>query len=386
MGDKKKKADKGFEQGPIRPPSEARSLLIRLTRNCPWNHCTFCRVYKKRKFSLRPVEDIIRDIDIIHACITRIKQIAKPGGFSDTQVINTLYNSFEKKDRVAFNAAMNWYGSGMKSVFLQDANSLIMKPEHLVHILKHIKECFPDVYRITSYARSHTIVRIKQPDLKKISDAGLNRIHVGMESGSDIVLKKVNKGASKASHIKAGLKVKDAGMELSEYVMPGLGGIDYSIDHAIETASALNSINPHFIRIRTLAVTDGTALAVEARRGEFEKPTDAMMAKELRLFLESLDGIDSFVKSDHILNLFETINGKYPEDKERLIKIIDHFFRLAPEQQVLYQVGRRMGVFRGPEDMENSPHLERVKQACDMYGVTPRNVDAVMDQLMKRFI
>lgn len=386
MGDKKKKADKGFEQGPIRPPSEARSLLIRLTRNCPWNHCTFCRVYKKRRFSLRPVEDIIRDIDVIHKYTTRIKQIAKPGGFSDAQVINTLYNSFEEKDRVAFNAAMNWYGFGMKSVFLQDANSLIMTPEHLVHVLEHIKECFPDVDRITSYARSHTIVRIKQPDLKKISNAGLNRIHVGMESGSDIVLKKVNKGASKANHIKAGLKVKEAGMELSEYVMPGLGGIDHSIDHAIETASALNSINPHFIRIRTLAVTDGTALAAEARRGEFEKPTDAMMAKELRLFLESLDGIDSYVKSDHILNLFETINGKYPEDKEKLIGIIDHFFRLAPEQQVLYQVGRRMGVFREPQDLENSPHLERVKQACDMYGVMPCNVDEVIDQLMKRFV
>jgi radical SAM superfamily enzyme YgiQ (UPF0313 family) len=205
-------------------------------------------------------------------------------------VIDSLYSSFEEKDRVAFNSAMNWYASGTESIFLQDANSLIMKPDDLVEVLEHIKTCFPKVKRITSYARSHTIVRIKQEDLKRISDAGLNRIHIGMESGSDTVLEKVNKGATKATHIKAGLKVKEAGMELSEYVMPGLGGIDYSIEHAMETASALNSINPDFIRIRTLAVTDGTALAVEARRGEFEKPTDAMMAKELRLFLETLDG------------------------------------------------------------------------------------------------
>ena len=207
-----------------------------------------------------------------------------------------------------------------------------------------------------------------------------------MESGSDIVLKKTRKGTTKEGHIKAGLKVKDAGIQLSEYVMPGLGGIDYSIDHALETASALNSINPDFIRIRTLAVTNGTALAVEARRGEFEKPTDAMMAKELRLFLESLDGIESHVKSDHILNLFENINGKMPEDKAAMIGIIDSFFDMPKEKRILYQVGRRMGFFRGPEDMEQSSDLERVEKACQAYGVTPENVDDVIDQLMKRFV
>jgi len=388
MEKKKKKTDsyRGLEQGPIRPPSEASSLLIRVTRNCPWNRCTFCRVYKKRQFSLRSVENVIKDIDSLHGYIKGIQQYIKPGGYADREIINTLYNSFEEKDRIAFNAAMNWYATGMKSIFLQDANSLIMKPNDLVFLLEHIKKCFPNVDRITSYARSHTIVRIKQDDLQRIADAGLNRIHVGMESGSDTVLKKINKGVTKAGHIKAGLKVKEAGMELSEYVMPGLGGIEYSIEHAMETASALNSINPEFIRIRTLAVTNGTVLAEETKKGEFQKPNDTMMAKELRLFIESLDGIDSYIKSDHILNLFETIDGKMPEDKEKMISIIDRFFELEPEKRVLYQIGRRMGFFRGPDDMDNSPHLERVKQACDLYGVTPDNVDLVIDDLMKRFV
>jgi hypothetical protein len=111
-----------------------------------------------------------------------------------------------------------------------------------------------------------------------------------------------------------------------------------------------------------------------------------MMAKELRLFLESLDGIDSYVKSDHILNLFETIDGKLPEDKEKMIRIIDQFFELAPEKRILYQVGRRMGFFRGPEDMDTSPHIERVRQACRQFGVTPQTVDTVIDELMKRFV
>ncbi|MCK5837071.1 MAG: radical SAM protein [Desulfobacula sp.] len=384
----KKRIDRyeGFEQGPIRPPSEANSLLIRLTRNCPWNYCTFCRVYKKRKFSLRSVENIIRDIDFLHGYIERIGQKIKPGVFDDYEGINTVYNSFKEKDRVAFNAAMNWYASGMKSIFLQDANSLIMKPDDLVLVLEHIKKCFPEVDRITSYARSHTIARIKQEDLQRMADAGLNRVHVGMESGSDTVLKKVKKGATKAIHIKAGIKAKKAGMELSEYVMPGLGGIEYSIEHALETAAALNSINPDFIRIRTLAVTNKTVLAQEVERGEFEKPSDVMMAKELRLFLESLDGINSYIKSDHILNLFETINGKMPGDKEKMINVIDRFFELEPEQRILYQIGRRMGFFRGPDDLDNSPHLSRVKKACDLYGVTSENIDFVIDGLMKRFV
>ncbi len=386
MTEEQKGAYAGFEQGPIRPPSEAYSLLIRLTKNCPWNHCTFCRIYKNRKFSLRPVDHIIRDIDLVHTYLQRIPEIIKPGGFTDQEVVSSLYNSFEQKDRVAFNAAMNWYASGMKSIFLQDANSLIMKPADLIQILSHIRNCFPQVERITSYARSHTLVRISEENLKKMAQTGLNRIHVGMESGSDTVLKRVRKGADKATHIKAGLRVKAAGMELSEYIMPGLGGIDYSVEHAMESASALNSINPDFIRIRTLAITQGTALAVEARRGEFEKPSDIMMAKELRLFIESLDGIHSFVKSDHILNLFETINGKLPEDKERLIGIIDGFFALPAEDQIVYQVGRRMGFFRGPEEMGRSPHLDRVKQVCRQYGVTPENVETLVNDLMKRFV
>lgn len=386
MKEKKKDSYIGFEQGPIRPPSEADSLLLRLTRNCPWNHCTFCRIYKTKKFSLRPLEDVIRDIDLVHTYVERISQIIKPGGFGDHEVISTLYNSFKEKDRVAFNAAMNWYASGMRSIFLQDANSMIIKPKDLIAILAHIRKRFPNVERITSYSRSHTIVRIKDQDLKSMADIGLNRIHIGMESGSDVVLKKVKKGVDQATHIRAGLKVKNAGMELSEYIMPGLGGIEYSIEHAMESAAALNAINPDFIRIRTLAVTPGTALDEARKRGEFEKPSDAMMAKELRLFIESLDGIDSHVKSDHILNLFETVNGRLPKDKEKMIQIIDSFFALSPEQQVAYQVGRRMGFFRGPEDMPDSPHLDRVEQACRHYQVTPDNVDTVIDELMRRFV
>ncbi len=385
---KRKKRDeyKGFEQGPIRPPSEASSLLIRLTRNCPWNHCTFCPVYKKHRFSLRSKENILKDIDLLHTYLNRIMQELDFGIYPSAEKINEIFNSFETKDRMAFNAVMHWYASGMESIFLQDANSLIMKPDDLVEILERIKHCFPMATRITSYARSHTMTRISDVNMKRIADAGLNRIHIGMESGSDRVLQMVKKGATKAMHIKAGLKVKKAGMELSEYVMPGLGGIDLSVEHALETAEALNVIDADFIRLRTLAMSGKTALVKDFEKGNFQKCTDAMMAKELRLFLETLDGITSVIKSDHILNLFETIEGKYPEDKAKILGIIDAFFDLSPEDQALYQVGRRMGFFKGPHDLETSPHIDKVRQTCQMYGVSPDNVDEVTDELMKRFV
>ncbi len=381
-----KNSYQGFEQGPIRPPSEAYSLLLRLTRNCPWNQCTFCRVYTNRKFSFRPVEHIIQDIDIIHEYIDKIA--AEFGQFHvlDRSRLAEFLKKIHIQDKPAFQAALNWYLSGMEGIFLQDANSLILKPEKLIRVLEHLRECFPQVQRITSYARSHTIARISDEHLARMSAAGLNRIHVGMETGSDKVLKRVKKGVDKQTHITAGLKVKQAGIELSEYIMPGLGGVELSVEHALESASALNSINPDFIRLRTLAVTRGTVLADEEAQGNFEKPTDVMIAREIRMFLEALDQITSVIKSDHILNLFETIEGKMPQDKEKLIRIIDDFFALSPEDQVRYQVGRRMGFFRGPEDMNASMNMDQVKNICSQYRVSPGNVDTVIKDLMERFV
>ncbi len=382
----KKDEYKGFEQGPIRPPSEASSLLLRLSRNCPWNKCTFCSIYKTRKFSLRSTENIIKDIDLLHTYIKGIMQNQDITLTFDAAKIKALYKSFEVRDRTAFNTALHWHSTGMRSIFLQDANSLIIKPDDFLLILNHLKKRFPLVRRITSYARSHTIARISPENMKKFAGAGLNRIHIGMESGSDKILKMVKKGVDKKGHIKAGLRVKEAGIELSEYVMPGLGGIDLSVENALETAEALNMINPDFIRIRSLALPSRAPLAKQWKEGSFVKCTDLMMAKELKLFLENLYDIDSFIKSDHILNLIETIDGKMPHDKKKLIGIMDSFLDMEPERQVLYQIGRRMGLFRGPDDMENRELLNQVKQTCEANGITLENVDLVIDDLMRRFV
>ena len=376
----------GFEQGPIRPPSEAGSLLVRVTRNCPWNHCAFCPVYMGARFSVRPEAHVIDDIDALHRHVETLKRLADGSGQILRQDISSWMQGLAAHEQQAFGAALNWYAGGMRSIFLQDANSLVVKPDQLIRILRHLRSRFPWVDRITSYARSHTIARISDDHLRQMREAGLNRVHIGLESGSDAVLSRVRKGVDKRTQIKAGQKVKKAGMELSEYVMPGLGGKELSRDHALETADALNRINPDFIRLRTLAIPDGIPLAEEHRSGRFVKLNDIDMGREIRLFIERLDGIASMIVSDHILNLFEEIQGRLPEAKPDILAILDRFLDLSPQDRCRFQVGRRLGIFSRLVDMNSPKRLAKVDAFCARHGVTPDNVDEMVDEMMKRFI
>jgi len=376
----------GFEQGPIRPPSEADSLLIRLTRNCPWNHCTFCPVYKGTRFSLRPADHVKKDIDAIHRCISLLNDTTDPLRPIPQSRLQDIGHGLPAEDSAAFRAAYRWYLSGMETIFLQDANSLIMPSRDIIQILDHIRNRFPWAKRITSYARSHTISRIRDNDLSAIRSAGLNRIHVGMESGSDTVLDMVRKGASQKIHIEAGLKARQAGFELSEYVMPGLGGRAHSRVHAIETAQSLNRINPDFIRFRTLAIPDTVPLHEHCKTGRFQKCPDVMVAEEILVLIDHLDRITSVVQSDHILNLFGQVNGKLPDDRERMLTPLRRFLKMEPEDRCLYQAGRRLGLFADLDDMQRPRRREKVLRFCREAGITPDNVDQLTDQLMKRFI
>ncbi len=376
----------GFEQGPIRPPSEASSLLIRVTRNCPWNNCAFCPVYKGTRFSVRPESHVIEDIEILYTYVSLFQQLADDSGRIYRNDIEEKMQGLSSHEQQAFASALNWYAGGMSSIFLQDANSLVVKPEQLIRILRHLKLRFPWTDRITSYARSHTVARISDAHLLQMRETGLNRIHIGLESGSDDVLKKIHKGVDKKTQIKAGKKVKRAGMELSEYVMPGLGGKDLSEENAKETADALNQIDPDFIRLRTLAIPNNIPLAEEQRSGRFVKLNDVEMVQELRLFIENLEGISSMVTSDHILNLFEEVNGQLPDAKPDMLKVLDRFLSLPVEDQCRFQVGRRMGIFTRLSEMESSKRCAKVDDFCDQHGIGPENVNDAIDEMMKRFI
>ena len=366
----------GFEQGPIRPPSEAHSLLLRVTRNCPWNHCTFCPVYKGARFSVRPVAHILRDIDQVYEATQQLR-----GGPGEPTAMGP-----SGTDPRAWAAARNWGRYGRAQVFIQDANSLVVDPGDLTAILRHLKGRFPEVTRITSYARSSTIANLDAGALADLRGAGLSRIHIGMESGANEVLKMVRKGATQRLHIRAGLKVKAAGMELSEYYMPGLGGRLRLEANAVETAAALNQINPNFIRLRTLAIPTHIPLYEDYAAGRFHKATDVETARELLLFLESLFGITSALRSDHILNLLPEVDGQLPQDQRRMMGIVGAFLKLEPELQFIYRVGRRLGLFSGLGDLADPGKIARVEGVCREYGLRPDDVDAVTDDLMRRFI
>ncbi len=239
-----------YEQGVIRPPSEASSLLVRVTRNCPWNQCLFCASYKKKKFSRRTVEEVKKDIDSM---------------------------------------AREYEGYPVRTVFLQDGDTLVLKTDDVLEIVRYMKQKFPAIERITSYARAPTLKRRSVEELKQLKEAGLTRLHVGMESGSEKVLKMIKKGITGDDIIIGGRHVKEAGMELSEYIMPGVGGRSLSEEHASETARLLNMIRPDFIRVRTFAMHRKSPMQKMVENNTFVPMTDEEIIREIRLLLVNLN-------------------------------------------------------------------------------------------------
>lgn len=373
----------GFEQGPIRPPSEANSLLLRLSRNCPWNKCTFCGLYKGRQFTVRPVEHILHDIDMVHFYTEWLESNAEPIDKDDR---DPIHPSGTEVDPHVLSVARAFIANGKKAVFFQDGNSLVMKPKNILRILHHLQDTFPQIERITTYARAQTISRINPDHLKAMADAGLNRIHIGLESGSDTVLQMVKKGSSKATQIEAGLKVKAAGIQLSEYVMPGLGGRLLSEEHALETADAINQINPDFVRIRSLALPPDTPLAAASAKSEFSKMDDIETTKELLLFLEQLGNISRTIRSDHVLNLFPEVDGTLPEERDKLLTPVKRFLTLSIEEQMLFCVGRRSHKFARLTDLQTPVRRKSALRTFQQLGVTTENFHSIINSLMARFV
>jgi hypothetical protein len=376
----------GYEVGPIRPPSEAKSLFIRVTRNCQWNRCTFCPVYKDSEFSARSVDAVISDIDIIHKHLSSIREVFSSSLNITSEGVWSLAQTVDPLELLAFDSALKWFRDGMQSVFLQDADALVVGSEGLIRILTHLHDTFPWLTRVTSYSRSSTILKIGDEGLRAIKNAGLDRLHVGLESGSDRVLRLVRKGASKEMHVKAGLMSKGAHLELSEYVMPGLGGMALSEEHAIETADALNLINPDFVRLRPLAFTSRAPLHLERDAGTFLPCNDIAIARELQLLIKHLNGITSMVVSDHILNLFADLEGRIPEEKQKMLSILQLFLDMDSEQQLLFRLGRRIGLFSGLNDMKDRVKLEQTRKLALKRGITAENIDSIISEILEQFI
>jgi hypothetical protein len=242
---------------------------------------------------------------------------------------------------------------------------------------------------VTTYSRSRTVVRKSVESLRRIREAGLNRVHVGLESGYDPLLKFMKKGVTGEQQVQAGKKVIAAGMELSEYVMPGLGGQDLWKEHATGTAQVLNRIDPHFIRIRSLRVPDRIPLFQKLEKGEFTMQTDDMLAEELRVFIENLEGINSTVTSDHIMNLLEEVGGKLPQDKGKMLGVIAEYQGLPDSERLVYRLGRRGGAFHSIHDLQRDPETyAKVKNLVeDLVGKGgEEEVEKFISELVDQYI
>ena len=292
-----------YDFPPFRPPSEANSLLLRATRGCPWNRCTFCSMYKAMKFEIRDLEEILGDIEL----------------------------------------ARELYGDRVRTVFIGDSNSLTIKTERLLQILSSLYSSFPHLERVTSYARAKTLAKKPIEDLEKIYQAGLNRLHVGLETGDRELLKEIEKGAAPEEMVEAGRRAKKAGFEYSLYVLLGIGGEEKWERHAKGTAEVLNQIDPHFIRVRTFIPQPGSPLYDAMTEGRFRLASPETILKETKLLLEELQVTSQFL-SDHISNLLP-IYGKLPEEKGKMIQMIDGALKGLKED-----VGLR-------EEMEMRRHL-----------------------------
>jgi histone acetyltransferase (RNA polymerase elongator complex component) len=373
-----------YELGPIRPPSEAHSLLIRATRNCPWNKCEFCPTYKGKKFELRAVEEIKRDIETVKAISEKIKEFAWRIGYGGNikQVAAMIYNN--PPNESFMNVAL-WTYFGGKTVFLQDANTIVMRTNELVEVIKFLKETLPTLTRITSYGRSKTAAKKSLEELKELHDAGLSRLHIGLESGDDEVLKLIHKGVTGKEHIEGGRKVVESGISLCEYVMPGVGGKQRSKEHAVKTARVLNEINPDFIRLRSLVLREDMLLNKKKESGEFELLEENEVVEEIKEFLERLK-VSSYLKRDHIANLLPEIEGQLPQDKEKMLTTINEYLSLPSEEKLNFRLGRRIGYYESLNELRNSQKHKEVENVIENIKLRDGDIEETIANLKKRFI
>jgi len=344
-----------FEMGPIRPTAEGgrQSLLIRATRNCPWRLCGFCYgiPYNRGKFQLRTVDEIKADIDAAKALSDAILAIGKKLGGLDwaARLLDsyTLYGKeFQELDQSEMRnyqsivGVFNWLYSGGTTIFLQDADTPIMRTGDLLEVLGYLKQVFPRTEKVTSYARSKTLALKSNEELTQLRETGLSRLYIGLESGDDEILRHICKGVTGEEHILAGRKAKAAGFELSEFCIVGLGGRSRSEQNAKNTARVLNAINPDYVRIRRYVPREGSPLFEEWKNDDFQLLTPHEELREMRMMIKDLN-VTSRVCFDHYIDPAYKVGGelvwllrqshegyKLPEEKTQVLDTIARGLRI----------------------------------------------------------
>lgn len=265
----------------FRPPSEAYSLIVQATIGCSHNKCAFCSMYKEKKFTVRPLQEVMNDL-------------------ADAR------RSYPAIGRV----------------FLADGDALILPMESLLAILKTIRTTMPECERVGIYGSPRSIKSKTEAQLRQLHEAGLGIVYLGLESGNEAVLQRMNKGESAAEIVQAGQKVKKAGLALSVTVINGLGGTQHWEEHAVDTAHALSQMKPDYIGLLTLRIYHDTPLAAMVAKGEVTPPDPLQLAQETRLLLEFIDSEGSVFRSNHASN-YLVLAGTLNRDKAALIAKID---------------------------------------------------------------
>ncbi len=270
-----------YEDPVFRPPCEAGSLIFQVTIGCPHNECVFCGMYKMKKFRVRDQDELKAEV---------------------------------RKARLIY--------SHVESIFLADGNTIAMNAARLADLIAYIRESFPETKRVSCYAGARFLKGKSPAALQNLAQAGLDIVYLGLESGDDAVLARMRKGVDAEGMVEAARRVKDAGIELSAYILMGLGGEDGWESHARETARVLNRMNATFIRPRTLALLPGMPLYEEMQRGLFREASGETVMREMRLLVSELDVVDSFFISDHISN-YVPVYGHLPQDRDEMLARID---------------------------------------------------------------
>lgn len=274
-----------YEGVVYRPPSEARSLIIQVAIGCSHNKCTFCSMYRGRRFRVRSMDDIIEDLE----------------------------------------TARQSYGH-VKRIFLADGNALVLKTDDLVMILDKIKELFPECERVGIYSAPGDILRKSLDELRLLKNHGLGIAYLGVESGSDKILSDINKGVTSSDMIEAGKRMKESGITLSVMIISGIGGREGIREHAIESSRVINAIKPDYLSLLTLLVNEGTELYDDVNNGRFELLKAKEVLEETRLFISELDIDDCTFRSNHASN-YVALGGVLSRDKQRLLNEIDSALR-----------------------------------------------------------
>jgi radical SAM superfamily enzyme YgiQ (UPF0313 family) len=270
-----------YEGQIYRPPCEAHSLIIQATIGCPWNRCTFCQMYKDKKARIRPLDEVLEDLD----------------------------------------EARRHYGR-VPSLFLADGNTISLPTADLLAVLRRAYELFPELEHVGTYGGTRYINQKSVEELAALRDAGLSAVYLGLESGDDEVLRRVKKGVTAEEMIQAGRRLKEAGFPVSLYYLVGLGGSERWREHARGTARVVNAIGPEVLRPRTLYIQEGTPLWHQRQRGDFVEASPREALQEVRLLLEQIE-VPLALVSDHITN-YLPLFGRLPEDRQKLLAALDH--------------------------------------------------------------